>query len=177
MNNVDFQHFLTRSHPHTHFTVFWDLSERIQFWEETQPMQVCVCKITSSSCSQQSPKRLLQPRGLYSNIYSSTHFCDPAADLQNHHQTLQRWAFSLNKIDKYTNIPRIKRHLAVNKKHEYFFAAILQTIQKMLTTYLLRLTRCCHKSLNSASNKVEIYGKCFHRFASISGPASKLIID
>lgn len=65
--------------------------------------------------------------------------------------------------------------------HEYFYSAILQTVQieknAHSIVYLQRMTRCYYESFNSNGNKVQIYGKCFHRFASISAPASKLIID
>lgn len=54
-----------------------------------------------------------------------------------------------------------------------FPSAILQTTQT--SHNILRLTRCCHAS--DSSNKVQIYGKCFHNFTSIRSPALKLIID
>lgn len=76
---------------------------------------------------------------------------------------------------KKTKTKKKRVYFPVNKIHASLLSAILQSIQKTLPTYLLRLTRCCHKSYSS--NKVQIYGKCFRHFTSIRSPALKLIID
>lgn len=59
----------------------------------------------------------------------------------------------------------------------FFFFASPANRTENAHNMLTETDECYHKSLNSSCNKVQIYSKCFHRFASIRAPASKLIID
>lgn len=70
--------------------------------------------------------------------------------------TVQSWALSSNKIDKYTNMSCMKRYLAVGRR------------------FSPRLTSCCHQSFNNSSNKEQIYVECFHGFASNRFPLFKI---